>query len=123
MDESGSSRRRWSSHEWNVLLVIGIITALPLGWLGWQASIVQYRRSMRKQIEANGGRVVRSTDAGISGATVMIRNAATDRSIPKIRRLLGDDGEVQFIVLGNRPTAADLEAAKAFPEAWVYKPR
>jgi hypothetical protein len=80
MDAQEPSRRRGQSHEWNVLLVIAIVAALPLGWLAWQAGIVQYRRAMRTQIEAGGGLVIGSEGAGggFRGTIVQVRAGDPD---------------------------------------------
>jgi hypothetical protein len=102
--------RRWrQSHEWQVLIVLALLAMLPLGWLGWQATIVQHRRAMRDRIEASGGKV------RTPGPLAIIQS---DVDISRIRRLLGD--EFYHAIFFDRPlTAADREAIEAFPEAQV----
>jgi hypothetical protein len=118
MDAPDPSRRVWHSHEWNVLVVIALISGLGLGWLGWQATIVRHRRAMREQIKASGG----WADDGLSYTP--FNTAAPkgyvfrDHTIPKIRELLGDEA-VAWITFRREPTASDREALEAFPEANV----
>jgi hypothetical protein len=122
MDAPEPSRRPWQSHEWNVLLAIAIVTALPLGWLAWQAGIVQHRRFMRTQIEAAGGLVIGSEGAGggFPGTIVQIRAGDPEYRVSEIRRLLGDDA-IELIVLGPGIASFEGEEIKAFPEAHVVK--
>jgi hypothetical protein len=109
MDTPESPRRPWLTHERAVLVVIALLAMLPLGWLGWQAAIVQYRRAMRERIQASGGTI------NTPGPLAIIQS---DADIPKIRRLLGD--EFYHAIIFDRPlTAADREAIAAFPEAQV----
>lgn len=116
MDASERSRRWWLSHEWQVLLALAIIAAIGLGWLGWQASIVRYRRSMREQIEAGGGVIQQLTDGW--RAAPRIRSFDPDYRISWIRQLLGDE-EVYIIEFDRQLTASDRIAVEAFPEASV----
>jgi len=110
MDATEPSRRWWQSHEWNVLLVIALIAMLPLGWLGWQASIVRHRRALRVGMNC-------SVSGTFDGE--LIRDRCPDRRIPTIRRLLGDQG-VYFIMFDEPLTSSDRELIKEFPEAYVF---
>jgi hypothetical protein len=118
MDEPEPSRRPWLTHERTVLLVVALVVALGLIWLGWQAHIVRHRRVVRAQIEASGGSVGPFEDRlGIE--TVLLVPATRGSDIPTIRRLIGDE-PVDLIGFSRELTAADREAIKAFPEARVW---
>jgi hypothetical protein len=109
MDAQEPSRRRWQSHEWNVLAVVAIVAAIGLGWLGMEASTVRHRRAMRAQIEASGGRVF---TPGLL--------ASIDGDISKVRRMLGDEFTHQIFL--PRDSALDQgEVAKTFPEARIVQ--
>jgi hypothetical protein len=128
-------RRWWHSPEANVLVAIGLVVAIGLGWLGWQVSIVQHRRAMRAQIMASGqteftGKGTLRTGPvffGGSGsikrltpppATVQIRTAELGREHSRLRQLLGDQ-EISSLYFWRPLTAADRTAIDAFPEADV----
>jgi hypothetical protein len=118
MEDLAPSRRPWFTHERTVLIVIALVVAFGLGWLGWQAQIVRHRQAVRKQINANGGYGM--SDGFLPPAFVLVRAADRDCGISKIRRMLGDE-EMPSIVFGDPLTAADREAINAFPEANVYE--
>jgi hypothetical protein len=120
MDAQEPSRRRWQSHEWNVLSVIAIVAAIGLGWLAWQVGIVQHRDAMRAQIEAGGGRVIGTYWSGgwSLNEIVQVRAGDPDYRVSEIRRLLGD-ASVGWIVLRPGTTGTDGEEIQAFPEAQI----
>jgi hypothetical protein len=89
-----------------------------LGWLGWQAQIVRYRRAVRDQIEASNAHIV-STDTLLGPNFVQFRAADPTTEISTIRRLLGDQSTGK-IVFSRPVTTIDLEVAEAFPEAEVF---
>ncbi|HEY1786130.1 MAG TPA: hypothetical protein VGG30_11295 [Pirellulales bacterium] len=123
MEATETCRRRWSSHDWNVLVVIALAAAIPLGWLTWQVGIVRHRRAMRAQIVANGGRLF----VYISPESVCLPTyetgppADSDRRISKVRELLGD-AAIALIWLPRAITAVDRDTIEAFPEAEVESP-
>jgi hypothetical protein len=122
MDASEPTRRRWRSHEWNVLLVIALIAAFGLGWLAWQAQIVRHRRAMRAQIEAGGATVIGSywTGGGAPFVSIeQVRAGDPDYRVSEIRRLLGD-APVWWIVLRPGVSGSDVREIQAFPEAEVW---
>jgi hypothetical protein len=119
MDDADSSRRPWLTHERTVLVLALLVTAFGLGWLGWQAQIVQHRRFMLKQIKTSGAAVLTGGYEGKHPMRfVQIRPATTGREISRIRSLIGDES-VNLIRFNRHLTAADSEAIKAFPEANV----
>jgi hypothetical protein len=100
MHEPKSYRRR-------MLLVIALLVALPLGWLGWQVSIVRHRQAMRSQIEASGGKVF--TPGPL---------ASIEGDISTIRRMLGDEFTHQIFLRGDS-RIDEREVAESFPEARI----
>jgi hypothetical protein len=121
MDATKRPRQHWLSHERAVLLVIALVAALGLVWLGWQLQIVQHRRAMLQQIMASGAAIRTGVYEGKHPMWfVQIRPATTDRGVSRIRSLLGDES-VGLIRFDHPVTAADNEAIEAFPEAEVQK--
>ena len=126
MDAPETSRRRWwQSTEWNVLLVLALVVAIGLGWLGWQASIVRHRRAIGRQFETDGevrfGRMMYASKKIVISPPPLFReiHPADPRcAVSQVRRLLGDQ-EVRFIEFWRPLTAADRQAMEAFPEAEV----
>ena len=117
MDAPETSRRWWRNHQLNVLIVIAIIAVLGLVWVGIAASTVQHRRAMREQIYAAGGRFDESYDDSFQ-LLPMVRPAVRHNGVSSIRQLLGDR-RVGTIFFWRPLTAADREAAAAFPESKV----
>jgi hypothetical protein len=119
MDVSEHPRSRWwHSTEWNVLISLAIIAALGVGYVGWQASIVWHRQTVRAQLKASGA--ICSCELPVLRGFPMydwMRDAECD-GIPEIRRLLGDK-EVNTIHFPGKLTGADRIAIESFPEAAV----
>jgi hypothetical protein len=109
--------RRWLSHEWTVLLVLAIVAALGADYVGRQASVVRYRRTMREQIVA-GGAQMPGDDFIAVPSFALLRPADGHRSISWMRELLADEA-VSTIWFDLELTASDREAIAAFPEAEV----
>ncbi len=120
MDDRESSRQPWLTNERAVLLIIVMIAVLGFGYLGWPtARIVQYRRAMRAQIEADGGLFNGAIYNSINNRDrKLLRPADHHSTATRIRRLLGDK-DVGTIWLMRRLTAEDQKAIGAFPEADV----
>src|SRR5580698_795457 len=97
MDAPESTRRRWwHSTEWNVLLVLTIVIAIGLGYVGWQAYVVHHRWAMREQIKAGGGTISRgSPDSDHyyirERSPYYIVRQGNWADPPKVRLLLGDE--------------------------------
>ena len=108
-------RRRWLTQERTVLLVVSLVVAIGLGWLGWQAQIARHRRAMREQLEATGKFL---SDLPYTGLRTLIRPAERDSGIPSITWLFGDE-YVAEIWLESPLGDSDREAIAAFPEAEV----
>jgi hypothetical protein len=105
MDASEPTRRPWLTHERTVLLVITLVAATGLGWLGWQFQIVSHRRAMLERLEES--------------ATMKCDVPDPRSNLLTIRQLLGDE-QISSIRFHSEPTAADREAIGAFPEAEVW---
>jgi hypothetical protein len=104
-------RRRWLRFSLRTLFVLVTVIAC---WLGWQVHVVQHRKAILKQIEADGGFFPDSFK--YSTGIMMFRSGDYDYQISKTRRSLGDR-PVHSIVFRRRLTAADRHAIEAFPEA------
>jgi hypothetical protein len=134
MGDAEPFRRPWLTPERSVLLIIAIIAALALSWLGWQAHIVQHRLKMRWQIHANGGamfllnlvEIGPHTEGGSAqrdalGPDAIVRiyhRPEPDSGLSRLRLLLGDE-EINHILFWRPLVAGDLEAIEAFPEAHI----
>ena len=118
MDACESSRRPRLTNARIVLLAVGLVVALGLGWLGLQASTVRYRRLMAEQIQADGGITVVGGRSEWSPRK-LIRPAET-AGISWIREQLGDEN-ITEILYDHPPTGSDYEAIAAFPEADVVR--
>jgi len=94
---------------------------LVVFWAGWDVQISKHRKAMLKQITADGGLAVASmpltwkTSHGIE----KVRWRSNTYRISWIGQRLGDK-YVRAIGFNRRMTAADKEAASAFPEADIY---
>jgi hypothetical protein len=101
-------RRRF---RWSLRTMFVVVTVFAV-WLGWHFSDIHQRQVMRNLIKANKGAVV--VDPRDDG------NPSPD--IPKWRRLLGDEGAVDFIALPD--TSSDEQVSQVrrlFPEAQVIR--
>src|SRR5262245_17735800 len=108
----GKAKRRWLRFSVRTLLVA--ITILCV-WLGWQVSIVRYRRTAREKIEASGGNLL----DGLGGNIVLRRDGHPLQSINWVRRMIGEE-KVWVVWFPRTATNDDLTTAAAFPEAAVY---
>jgi hypothetical protein len=125
--DAAETSRRWRSQEWNVMLVVAIIVALGVGWLGWQVQIVRHRRAMHEQLRASGASFDQQDPFADDCEVVQgPLPSAPGQSIAKLRWLLGDEA-IDEICLSGEITAADRTAIAAFPEAeivmWVPQSR
>jgi hypothetical protein len=103
MDAPAPSRRLWLSHEWNVLIVIAILSALGLGWLGWQANWIRQRHAFLAEMKPR-------FDA-LSNSEVLIFDGGSHPRFPTVApwplRYFGEE---------ERPTV-DVPLPKSSPES------
>jgi hypothetical protein len=91
--------RRWYQFGLRTLLMGVALVSLPLGWFGWQVSIVRERKSMLE----------------LGPSTLFNYVPGDDSKLPLIRRWLGDHAVSAFGF--NQPSPETTQRYKeAFPE-------
>jgi hypothetical protein len=104
-------KRRWFQFSLRTLLVAVTVSAVPLGYVGWQAKIVRERKALVDWIARNGGKVY------------PLRSDNADDQPPFVRRLLGDR-PIGAIMFEKPITIEGLHSIQArIPEAEIVARR
>ena len=114
MANSDPRPRRWFQFSLRSLLIVVTLLAVPLGYVGWQARIVNERWTIRKELVGMIDNEQRRGYIDLATAD------ETERAVPWIRTLIGDQA-VHAILL---PLSVSNEYRKRvraiFPEADVF---
>jgi hypothetical protein len=106
------------------LMIAVTLLALPMGYVGWQATIVRERKATAREIVSLGG--------AIHSASLVFKNGPEvefsmgDKffkppypSVSLIRRWLGDDYVVGIALPPSTPHGTEERISAVFPEAMV----
>jgi hypothetical protein len=117
MDVPETPRRRWLTHERTVLLMVALVAALGLGWLGSQAYWIAQRRAFLAEMEAR--------DVAVMGSYVCVHDNPLCAPWPWAvapwpLHWFGEAGNEDVYVPFPRSSPQVACAKRLFPESRVF---
>jgi hypothetical protein len=117
MGASASSHRPWLSQERTVLLVVALVVAFGLGWMGWQVNWISQRRAFLAEMTA---KLPDSPRSYVCMRDDSFRAHRISAVAPWPLRWFGEERNEGVYVSFPRSSPEVARACRLFPEAKVF---
>ncbi len=107
------------------LMIVVMLLAVPLGYVGWQAKTVRQRQYLLQRLKSKDTAYPTTADADWRFWTspLFIKAEEPAPSVPLVRKLLGDQAVVAIVYFSQVDDLDFQQVERAFPEAKVKRIR